>query len=110
VNSFGETLKLYYKREQNLVTLSFLVSPTYVQTYYFERDEFEKIIGLPDRGMHERPGFFVHRKREYLRWSFDTQGMTHQIRIELGKWDDLIAQYREKITDTAAPLITCIVR
>lgn len=106
---FNETIKAYYHRESNQIDLSFRVSPSYVQTFYLTREEFEKILDqAPREGGYNRPGLFVLLKHTYLRWTFDTPGMAHQIRVTRAKWNELVLDYKRKMSDQTSAHVTFI--
>ncbi len=107
---FQHRIKLYYKRDQDQIDLSLMVSDNYVQTFYFDRAEFEDILKMSlQEGGYNKPGLFVFCKKEYLRWSFEGPGMTHQIRIERDKWLQLIDVYKTTLKNSQEPIITCVV-
>lgn len=92
-----------------MVSLSFLSSPAHVLTFYIDHDHFEQMIA--DRGTGVDVGdFFVFRKTDYLRFTYQPAGsLTQNIRVELSKWDALIQDYREKMAASDENIITCVV-
>lgn len=91
------------------MSLSFLVSPMNVLTFYIDHDQFEQMIA--DNGQGQEIGdFFVLRKSEYLRFTYQPKGsLTQNLRIELPKWDELIRSYREKTAASDDQIIMCVV-
>lgn len=93
-----------------MVDLCFRLSDNYVQTYYLSREEFETLlVKSREREGYVQPHLFALKKRDYFRWSFESHGMTHQVRVENGKWEALESQYREKMASSQDVIVTCIV-
>ncbi len=111
MQEFGSTLKLYFFRDKNLASFSIRTSSTHVLTFYIDGEGFERILGhaAGEHGVESGP-HFVHRKRHYLRWSFSHgNGMQENLRISLGRWDQLVADFRTQQATVDGPLLTCVV-
>lgn len=106
---FTNTLKLYYFRDKDMVSFSILSSPTQVQTFYIQGDNFDRVIRDAPNGGADVENFFIERKKRYLRFSHHGHGMQTNFRIEIEKWDKITADYLEKKNGTPDNLITCIV-
>ena len=111
MQEFDNTLKLYFFRDKNLASFSIRTSRTHVLTFYIDGEGFERILGhAADPNGVETGAHFVQRKRQYLRWSFSHgNGMQENLRISLGQWDQLVADFRTQQATVDGPLITCVV-
>jgi hypothetical protein len=107
---FTKTLKLYYFREENQVSLSVLGSPTQVLTFYIHADKFDRIMreAQSPAGANVEP-FFIQRKRLYLRFSHQVSDMQTNLRIENAKWEAMSREYLEKKANSREAIETITV-
>ncbi len=104
---FSKTLKLYHFTNRKLLSLSIMCSPSLVMTFFIKEDKFSRIRSeYQSENGYEDDEILVHQKSDYIRFTKFADGMEHNLRIEIGKWQSLLKNHYDLVETSTKELIT----